>query len=151
MVRTASSAAAGAGQSAPRQRRREGATGRIVLVIFGTIQRTLAGAAGFSNDNAGCRRLAANIEGDCFMTATKLIVALALLLSATSIALAQSQRNYGPNGPSNYGCYGSFYTGTVASSCPGTPEGGPWSQYRQYPQSPPYPQYRQQWQWQRLH
>jgi len=87
------------------------------------------------------------------MTGKTITLALALLVGATAIAAAQSQRNYGANGPSNYGCYGSFNTGTVASTCPGTAEGGPWSQYRQYPQSPPYQQYpqAQQWQWQRLH
>ena len=58
------------------------------------------------------------------MTATKFIVALALLLSATSISLAQSQRNYGPNGPSRFDCFGEPYSGSVASRCPG--EGGYW-------------------------
>jgi hypothetical protein len=53
------------------------------------------------------------------MTAKKLIVALVLLLSATSIGLAQSQRNYGPNGPSGFNCFGEPYSGTVASRCPG--------------------------------
>jgi hypothetical protein len=53
------------------------------------------------------------------MTAKRLIVALALLLSATSITLAQSQRNYGPNGPSRSDCYGEPYSGAVASRCPG--------------------------------
>jgi hypothetical protein len=53
------------------------------------------------------------------MTATKFIVALALLLSATSVSLAQSQRNYGPNGPSRYNCFGEPYSGTVASRCGG--------------------------------
>jgi hypothetical protein len=53
------------------------------------------------------------------MTAKKLIVALALLLSATSVSLAQSQRNYGPNGPSRYNCFGEPYSGTVASRCSG--------------------------------
>jgi hypothetical protein len=49
----------------------------------------------------------------------KLILALALLLSATSITLAQSQRNYGPNGPAKSGCFGAPYSGTIASRCPG--------------------------------
>jgi hypothetical protein len=49
----------------------------------------------------------------------KLALALALLLSATSVTLAQSQRNYGPNGPSKGNCYGSPYSGTIASRCPG--------------------------------
>jgi hypothetical protein len=40
------------------------------------------------------------------MTATRLIVALVLLVGATSIASAQSQRNFGPNGPSRSDCYG---------------------------------------------
>ena len=85
------------------------------------------------------------------MTGKTILIALALLLGATAIAAAQSQRDYGANGPSSYGCYGSFSTGTVASRCPGTPEGGPGSQYQQpYPQNPPYPQ-RPQWQWQRLY
>jgi hypothetical protein len=85
------------------------------------------------------------------MTGKTILIALALLVGATAIAAAQSQRDYGANGPSSYGCYGSFSTGTVASRCPGTPEGGPGSQYQQqYPQNPPYPQ-RPQWQWQRLY
>jgi hypothetical protein len=81
------------------------------------------------------------------MTGKTIMLAFALFVGTTAIAAAQSQRNYGANGPSSYGCYGSFYTGTVASSCPGTPEAGPRSQYRQYPQNPQ----AQQWQWQRLH
>jgi hypothetical protein len=84
------------------------------------------------------------------MTGKTILIALALLLGASAIAAAQSQRDYGANGPSSYGCYGSFSTGTVASRCPGTPEGGPVSQYQQYPQNPQYPQ-RPQWQWQRLY
>jgi hypothetical protein len=87
------------------------------------------------------------------MTGKTIVIAFALLLGAAAIAAAQSQRNYGANGSSSYGCYGSFSTGTVASRCPGTPEGGPGSQYQPYPQNPPYPQYpqRPQWQWQRLY
>ena len=51
------------------------------------------------------------------MTAKRTIIALALLLSATSATLAQSQRNYGPNGPAKSDCYGQPYSGTVASEC----------------------------------
>jgi hypothetical protein len=50
---------------------------------------------------------------------TKIILALALLLGATSVALAQSQPNYGPNGPARADCYGSPYSGTVAARCNG--------------------------------
>jgi hypothetical protein len=88
------------------------------------------------------------------MTGKTITLAFALLVGATAVAAAQSQRNYGANGPGSYGCYGSFSTGTVASSCPGTPEAGPWAQhYQPYPQQPPYSQYpqRPQWQWQRLY
>jgi hypothetical protein len=46
-------------------------------------------------------------------------VALALLIGATSIAAAQSQRNFGPNGPSRYNCFGEPYSGAVASRCGG--------------------------------
>jgi hypothetical protein len=53
------------------------------------------------------------------MTTKKLIVALALLLSATSMTLAQSQRNYGPNGPARGDCFGAPYSGAAASRCPG--------------------------------
>jgi hypothetical protein len=53
------------------------------------------------------------------MSATKIIVALALLIGATSIAAAQSQRNFGPNGPSRSDCYGEPYSGAVASRCSG--------------------------------
>jgi len=92
------------------------------------------------------------------MTGKTITIALALLAGATSTALAQSQRNFGPNGPSSYGCYGQAYTGTAASNCPGTGP-GPSSLYQPYPQYPgQYPQYpqaqypqRPQWQWQRLY
>jgi len=50
------------------------------------------------------------------MTAKKLIVALALLVSATSATLAQSQRNYGPNAPEHSDSYGEPYSGTAAAS-----------------------------------
>jgi hypothetical protein len=88
------------------------------------------------------------------MTGKTITLAFALLVGATATAAAQSQRNYGANGPGSYGCYGSFSTGTAASRCPGTPEGGPWAQqYQPYSQQPPYAQYpqRRQWQWQRLY
>jgi len=49
----------------------------------------------------------------------KVILALALLVSATSMTLAQSQRNYGPNGPSKSDCFGAPYSGTAAARCPG--------------------------------
>jgi hypothetical protein len=49
---------------------------------------------------------------------------VALLLSATSITWAQSQRNFGPNGPSRSNCYGEPYSGAAASRCPG--QGGYW-------------------------
>jgi hypothetical protein len=66
------------------------------------------------------------------MTATKLIVALALLLSATSISLAQSQRNFGPNGPSRFDCFGEPYSGSVASHCPGEGGYGYWHHWRHW-------------------
>jgi hypothetical protein len=53
------------------------------------------------------------------MSATKIIVALALLFGTTLIASAQSQRNFGPNGPSRSDCFGEPYSGAVASRCPG--------------------------------
>lgn len=49
------------------------------------------------------------------LTATTLIVAVALLLSATSVVLAQSQRNYGPNGPATGDTFGEPYSGTAAA------------------------------------
>jgi hypothetical protein len=64
------------------------------------------------------------------MSATKIIVALALLIGTTSIAAAQSQRNFGPNGPSRSDCYGEPYSGAVASHCPG--EHGYWHHARYY-------------------
>jgi hypothetical protein len=60
------------------------------------------------------------MQGDCTMTGMKIIVALALLFGATSISLAQSQRNYGPNGPSKFGCYGEPFSGSAGSRCPGS-------------------------------
>ncbi len=64
------------------------------------------------------------------MTTTKIIVVLTLLLSATSVTLAQSQRNFGPNGPSRFDCYGQPYSGSVASRCPG--EGGYWHHWHHH-------------------
>ena len=54
------------------------------------------------------------------MTGLKIIVALALLFGATSISLAQSQRNYGPNGPSRFDCFGEPFSGAAGSRCPGS-------------------------------
>jgi hypothetical protein len=56
--------------------------------------------------------------GDRSMIAKKAFLALVLLLTATSMTLAQSQRNYGPNGPSRSNCFGGPYSGAVASRCP---------------------------------
>ena len=53
------------------------------------------------------------------MIARKLLVTLMLLLGATSVGLAQSQRNYGANTPAKADRYGGPYSGTVASKCPG--------------------------------
>jgi hypothetical protein len=49
------------------------------------------------------------------MTAKKLVVALALLVSATTATLAQAQRNYGPNGPGGSDTYGEPYSGSAAA------------------------------------
>jgi hypothetical protein len=65
------------------------------------------------------------------MIVSKIVVALALLVGATSIASAQSQRNFGPNGPSRFNCYGEPYSGTVASHCPGE-RGGYWRYHHHY-------------------
>jgi hypothetical protein len=54
------------------------------------------------------------------MIGKKAFIAVILLLTATSVTLAQSQRNYGPNGPSRSNCFGGPYSGTIASRCPGT-------------------------------
>ena len=78
------------------------------------------------------------------MTGKTITVALALVFGTTSSALAQSQRNYGPDGPSAYGCFGQAYTGTVASRCPGTPGGPQWGSQQWQPQ--PTWQSQQQWQ-----
>jgi Spy/CpxP family protein refolding chaperone len=85
------------------------------------------------------------------MTGKTFTIALALLLGAAATASAQSQRNYGANGPSAYGCYGQAYTGTVASRCPGTPGGQPWpqGQQRQGQWQQPWPQQEWQQPWQR--
>jgi hypothetical protein len=54
------------------------------------------------------------------MIARKAFIALVLLLTATSVTLAQSQRNYGPNGPSRSNCFGGPFSGTIASRCSGS-------------------------------
>lgn len=49
------------------------------------------------------------------MTMKKLIIALAVVLGATSMSFAQSQRNYGPNGPATGDSFGEPYSGTAAA------------------------------------
>jgi hypothetical protein len=51
------------------------------------------------------------------MVAKKLICALAFLLGATAITLAQSQQNCGPGGPAQGDCYGQPYSGAAAAKC----------------------------------
>jgi hypothetical protein len=47
------------------------------------------------------------------MTAAKLIAVVALVLAGTSISFAQSQRNFGPNGPATGDSFGEPYSGTA--------------------------------------
>jgi hypothetical protein len=47
------------------------------------------------------------------MTASKLIVVLALVLAGTSASVAQSQHNYGPNGPATGDSFGEPYSGSA--------------------------------------
>jgi len=63
------------------------------------------------------------------MVATRIILVLVLLAGATLTAAAQSQRNFGPNGPSRSDCYGEPYSGAVASRCPGS---GGYGYYRHW-------------------
>jgi len=51
------------------------------------------------------------------MTAKKLAIALALILSATSFALAQSQQNCAPGAPIRGDCYGQPYSGSAEAKC----------------------------------
>jgi hypothetical protein len=51
------------------------------------------------------------------MTLKKLAVAAALLLSATSIVLAQSQQNCAPGAPMRGDCFGQPYGGSAGSRC----------------------------------
>jgi hypothetical protein len=46
-----------------------------------------------------------------------LIAAVAILLSATSMTLAQSQQNCGPAGPVRGDCYGQPYSGSAEARC----------------------------------
>jgi hypothetical protein len=47
----------------------------------------------------------------------KILIAAAILLSATSMTLAQSQRNCGPAGPARGDCYGQPYSGSAQAKC----------------------------------
>ncbi len=51
------------------------------------------------------------------MTVKKLAVAAALLLSVTSIALAQSQQNCAPGAPVRGDCFGQPYSGSAELRC----------------------------------
>src|SRR5579862_6217276 len=68
----------------------------------GTMQRNVCAGVVFEGNN--WRRT---------MIATKLIVALALGLAVTSASFAQSQRNYGPNGPATGDSFGEPYSGSA--------------------------------------
>jgi hypothetical protein len=61
------------------------------------------------------------------LTAKQLIVAAAVFVSATAAASAQSQRNYGPNGPATGDTFGEPYSGTAAA------RRGDWLPYTAYP------------------
>ena len=47
------------------------------------------------------------------MTANTFILVLALVLAGTSASFAQSQRNYGPNGPATGDSFGEPYSGSA--------------------------------------
>jgi hypothetical protein len=51
----------------------------------------------------------------------KIILTLTLIMGAgaigSSIVLAQSQPNYGPNGPAKSDCFGEPFSGTAAAKC----------------------------------
>jgi hypothetical protein len=49
------------------------------------------------------------------MIAKTLIAASAILIGVTSVTLAQSQRNYGPNGPATGDSFGEPYSGSAAA------------------------------------
>jgi hypothetical protein len=49
------------------------------------------------------------------MAAARLILVLAILLSTNTIGFAQSQRNYGPNGPISGDTFGEPYSGSAAA------------------------------------
>jgi hypothetical protein len=60
------------------------------------------------------------------MFAPRLVLALAILFSTTAISFAQSQRNYGPNGPATGDTFGEPYSGTAAA------RRGDWLPYTAY-------------------
>ena len=60
------------------------------------------------------------------MFGRKLILMLAILLSTTAISFAQSQRNYGPNGPATGDTFGEPYSGSAAA------RRGDWLPYSAY-------------------
>jgi hypothetical protein len=49
------------------------------------------------------------------MFGRKILLALMILLSATAAGFAQSQRNYGPNGPATGDTFGEPYSGSAAA------------------------------------
>ena len=49
------------------------------------------------------------------MFGRKALLALVVLLSATVASFAQSQRNYGPNGPATGNSFGQPYSGSAAA------------------------------------
>jgi hypothetical protein len=71
------------------------------------------------------------------MMTKKLLVAGALLLSVTGAASAQSQRNYGPDGPATGDTFGEPYSGSAAA------RRGDWLPYSEYT-------YQQHWGHRRL-
>jgi hypothetical protein len=62
------------------------------------------------------KRMESN-QGYRVMIATKILVAIVLLLGATSITLAQSQENCAPGAPIHGDCFGQPFSGSAQSRC----------------------------------
>jgi hypothetical protein len=65
------------------------------------------------NEPGGRRLSSAEEDGD--QTMKTLVLTVAVLLTATSLSLAQSQRNFGPNGPAGGDSFGAPYSGTAGA------------------------------------
>jgi len=79
------------------------------------LELRIAGRRTARQRNSPERVSSRNMLGNSMMSSRIVALALALLLGSAAVAFAQSQRNYGPNGPATGDTFGEPYSGSAAA------------------------------------